>query len=147
MEIAGHNGAGKTTCYETFLRHAMPPQVVRHINPDEIEKDIRADLAGSNLSDLEFSRMAQQEAERMRNIELEGGSNFSFETVGSHESKVTFLRRARDLGYVVALLFVGPDSPEKSRDRVALRVSRGGRGQAGRFRWRHFCASQRSNRH
>jgi predicted ABC-type ATPase len=126
MVIAGHNGAGKTTCYETRLKEKVSALLGEHINPDEVEKEIRAESEPEDMTDLEFSRAAQEEAELRRNYLLEGGTSFSFETVGSHEGKVAFIKRAREAGYVVALLFVGLDSPEKSRDRVALRVTRGG---------------------
>lgn len=126
MVIAGHNGAGKTTCYNSYIKPHLSSLLEEHINPDEVEKEIRVDLGPGAMTDIEFSGAAQREAESRRNSLLAGGSNFSFETVGSHEGKVAFIRQARDAGYVVALLFVMLDSPEKSRDRVALRVRRGG---------------------
>jgi len=128
--IAGHNGAGKTTCYERHLKAVVGGILEEHINPDEVEKDLRAVPGLGALSDQAFSRMAQEEATRRRHSLLDGGSSFSFETVGSHEEKVAFIRKARDAGYMVALLFVGLESPEKSQERVALRVRRGGHNVA-----------------
>lgn len=123
--IAGHNGAGKTTCYRIYLADNLPIPL-EHINPDEIEKEIREALSDSGLSDEEFSELARAEADQRRRDLLEGDESFGFETVGSHPSKVDFIREARARGYVVALLFVGLDSPETSMARVAFRVSRGG---------------------
>lgn len=53
---------------------------------------------------------------------------FSFETVFSDPAgdKLNFLAEAVSRGYFVVLLAVGLDSPEKSKERVALRVSRNG---------------------
>lgn len=126
LVIAGHNGAGKTTCYETRLKPQLEPLLSAHINPDEVEKEMRAALGPNALTDKEFSLLAQTEAEQMREDLLDGGESFSFETVGSHISKVEFIQRARRQGYVVGLLFVGLESAEKSQERVAARVSRGG---------------------
>lgn len=128
--IAGHNGAGKTTCYERHLKATVGRILEEHINPDEVEKEIRAACAGSAMSDEAFSLAAQEEATRRRHSLLDGGSSFSFETVGSYEDKVAFIRKARDAGYMVALLFVGLESPEKSQARVELRVTRGGHNVA-----------------
>jgi len=99
---------------------------MEHLDPDAIEKKIRDTWIGPPLSGLEFSLAAQQEADQMRSVLLEGGSSFSFETVGSHPSKVEFMKRARANNYVVALVMVGLDSPEKSRERVAQRFAAGG---------------------
>lgn len=124
--IAGHNGAGKTTCYRAYLAGHLPVSLEHHINPDDIEKEIREAWFGSKLSGEEYSELARHEADQRRRDLLNGDVSFGFETVGSHLSKVDFIREARERGYVVALLFVGLDSPEKSKARVAIRVSRGG---------------------
>lgn len=126
LVIAGHNGAGKTTCYETRLKPQLETFFVAHINPDEVEKEVRAAHALGAMTDEEFSLQAQTEAEQMRGDLLDSGESFSFETVGSHISKVEFIQRARRQGYVVGLLFVGLESAEKSQERVTARVSRGG---------------------
>lgn len=126
--IAGHNGAGKSTCYRKYLREKIAPLIGNHIDPDAVEREIRADLQGESLSDDEFSRLAQDEANRLRRLLLDNEVSFSFETVFSDEigDKVRFMADASSRGYVVALLAVGLDSPEKSKARVALRVQRGG---------------------
>lgn len=128
LVIAGHNGAGKSTCYQRYLRDAMAPYLSEHIDPDAIERGIRAEWAGEPLSDEEFSRLASQEANILRRMYLDSGRAFSFETVFSDPvgDKVGFLQEAVRRGYFVVLLAVGLNSPEKSQARVALRASRGG---------------------
>lgn len=130
MVIAGHNGAGKSTCYRKYLCGTLGEHIQEHIDPDEVEREIRADLAGTPLSDKGFSRLAQVEAEKLRKMYLENGISFSMETVFSDPvgNKLHFLEEAVSRGYFVVLLGVGLDSPEKSQARVALRVSRGGHG-------------------
>jgi predicted ABC-type ATPase len=128
MVIAGMNGAGKSTCYRQFLKEVLAGRIDAHIDPDEIEKSVRKDLADAPLSDREFSKRAQQEGNLQRWMHLDSQINFSFETVFSDPvgDKVAFIEEARKRGYVVVLLAVGLCSPEKSGKRVALRVSRGG---------------------
>jgi predicted ABC-type ATPase len=51
--------------------------------------------------------------------------SFSFETVMSHPSKVTFLERARSNGYRTYLYFVATDSPDLNVLRIQNRVAQG----------------------
>lgn len=106
----------------------MEPYLKNHIDPDAIERKVRAEWRGDLLSDDDFSLMAREEAKRLRSMYLENGIAFSMETVLSDPvgDKVRFLQEAVRRGFFVVLLAVGLKSPEKSQDRVALRVSRGG---------------------
>jgi predicted ABC-type ATPase len=52
--------------------------------------------------------------------------SFSFETVMSHRSKITELKKAKDIGYKTYLYFVCTDNPEININRVANRVEKGG---------------------
>lgn len=126
--IAGHNGAGKSTCYRKYLHEVVAPHIQEHIDPDAIERGIRADWTGAPQSDLEFSMLARDEARKLRMMYLENEIAFSLETVFSDPAsdKLAFLEEAVRRGYFVVLLAVGLDSPEKSKERVALRVSRNG---------------------
>lgn len=126
--IAGHNGAGKSTCYRLFLKDRIGALTETHLDPDQIEQSIRQEWEGEHLSREEFSRLAMKEATSERNRLLDSGSNFSFETVFSDEyrDKLQFMEKAREKGYFVVFLFVGLDSPEKSRARVTARVQKGG---------------------
>jgi predicted ABC-type ATPase len=126
--IAGHNGAGKSTCYRVYLQGGFGPLTERHIDPDAIENEIRLEWEGEPLTRDGFSRIAMEEAEQERKLLLEGGASFSFETVLSdpYREKLRFIEEARRRGYFVVLLFVGLASPEKSLERVTARHQRGG---------------------
>lgn len=130
MVIAGHNGAGKSTCYREFLANTLGKYIEEHIDPDAIERAIRADFfeSGETLTGDESSLLAQTESNRLRQQCFDSGISFSFETVLSDPvgNKVAFMKKAVENGYLVALLAVGLDSPEMSRKRVDLRVRRGG---------------------
>lgn len=126
--IAGHNGAGKSTCYRVYLQHSIGKLTETHIDPDKFEREIRQGWTGVAKSNDEFSLMAMKEATQERQRLLEGGASFSFETVFSdqHGDKLHFMQDAQRRGYYVVLLFVGLDSPDKSRARVTARHQRGG---------------------
>lgn len=128
MIIAGHNGAGKSTCYRKYLRELLEQTLEEHIDPDAIEREIRADWLGPQLTDKDFSRMASEEAGRRRKTYLDNEVSFSMETVFSDPvgDKLGFIEDAIRRGYFVVLLGVGLDSPQKSAERVAARVARGG---------------------
>ena len=51
---------------------------------------------------------------------------FTIETVMSHESKLDFMRAARDHGFRIYLYYISTSSPEINVGRVATRVIRGG---------------------
>ncbi|WP_079408677.1 zeta toxin family protein [Paenibacillus ferrarius] len=67
-----------------------------------------------------------RDAELVRNVLLERGVSFSFETVFSHPSKVDFILKTKQLGYFIDLIFVATLDPSINIDRVARRVSQGG---------------------
>lgn len=128
--IAGHNGAGKSTCYRSFLAATLGQHLDQHIDPDEVERDIRAGMSELAIEKTDdwFSAQAQQESNRLRERYFADRIPFSFETVLSDPvgDKVEFIRQAAASGYLVVLMAVGLDSPEKSLQRVRLRVQRGG---------------------
>ena len=58
----------------------------------------------------------------------EAGEDIAFEAVSSSPSELALMRRAKELGYRVTLYYVCVASPEICKQRVALRVTQGGRG-------------------
>lgn len=126
--IAGHNGAGKSTCYKEYLRDDLDGYLSYHIDPDAIEREIRTEWPGPQLTDDEFSLRAAQEATRRRLNYVKDGVSFSLETVLSDPfgDKLGFMTEAVACGYFVVLLAVGLDSADKSQERVLRRVALGG---------------------
>lgn len=126
--IAGHNGAGKTTIYHERISKALAGFLAEHINPDVIERAITRDLRKQGLSKKELEQLASEEAARLRQQYLDQEINFSFETVLSDpvQDKVQFMAKAIQRSYMVVLMGVGLDSIEKSKERVAIRHSKGG---------------------
>jgi predicted ABC-type ATPase len=65
-------------------------------------------------------------ADFIRHKMLLSGSSFSFETVFSHSSKVSFIQSANDAGYKTYLYFIATTDPVVNLERVKNRVQKGG---------------------
>ena len=113
VALAGSNGAGKSTFFETFLSDCG----LRFINADIIAKGLEitayeaAELAASIRSSLVTHR-----------------ESFIFETVLSDPvgDKVDTLAKYSDAGYTVVLIFIQLHEVGESIRRVAMRASQGG---------------------
>ena len=113
VALAGPNGAGKSTFYGAHLRSAG----LRFVNADRLARELQLDA-------YDAARLAAAVREEL----VEQGERFFFETVFSDPvgDKLAFLQRAVELGYWVALCFIGLDSASLSGERVAMRVTQGG---------------------
>jgi len=72
------------------------------------------------------SYLASALVEAMRNMLLMKKVSFTFETVMSHESKVDFLRLAKNQGYRTYLYYIATEDSEINISRVENRVNKGG---------------------
>lgn len=116
--IAGPNGAGKTTASYTVLPEIL--KVKQFVNADEIAKGI-SPFDPESVA-FEAGRLMLNRIEEL----MEAKSDFAFETTLSTKSYVSFIKKARELGYKINLLFFWISSPELAKQRVAKRVSEGG---------------------
>lgn len=111
--LAGSNGAGKSTFYESFLADSG----LRFVNADvlALALAVSAYEAAGMASSLRAALVAQRES-------------FIFETVLSDPvgEKVDQFASYAALGYTVVLIFIQIDSPDQSIQRVAMRASQGG---------------------
>lgn len=113
IALAGSNGAGKTTFFDSFLADAG----LRFVNPDVLAHAL-------GVSPYEAGDLAAA----IRSALVQRRESFVFETVLSDPvgDKVETLASYAALGYTVVLIFIRIDSPEESIRRVAMRVSQGG---------------------
>ena len=113
IALAGSNGAGKSTFYETQLASLGWP----FINADQLAKEL-------NLDPYTAAELAKQKRAKL----VEQKASFIFETVFSDPvgEKVRFLQDASNSGYHVILSFVAIRDPETSIQRVGMRRSQGG---------------------
>ncbi len=116
--IAGCNGAGKTTASFTVLPEML--NCKEFVNADEIAKGLspfQPDKASFEAGRIMLNRI---------NDLLNSGKDFAFETTLSTRSYVSFIKKAKQLGYKVTLLFFWLDSPATAKERVKYRVIHGG---------------------
>lgn len=113
LALAGSNGAGKSTFYESFLAESG----LRFVNADALS-------ASLNVSAYEAAELASS----LRSALVAQRESFIFETVLSDPvgEKVDQLSTYSALGYTVVLIFIQIDSPDESIRRVAMRASQGG---------------------
>lgn len=116
--IAGCNGAGKTTASKTILPKSL--LVKEFVNADEIAKGL-SPFNPEGVA-IEAGRLMLRRIDDL----LEMGESFSIETTLATKSYINLVRKAREKGYVVHLLFFWLDSIELAKRRVADRVASGG---------------------
>ncbi len=114
--LAGGNGAGKSTFYQTQLATMGLP----FINADRIAEELFPESAESHSYD------AAKIAAYMREQLITQGESFCFETVFSHPSKIDFLAQAKANGYEIVLVFIHLDDVNLNQARVVQRVAEGG---------------------
>lgn len=119
--IAGPNGSGKTETTKILrTRHDWGDGLVE-INPDNIAQERFGDW-----NDPGAVMKAARLADEMREECLAKKQGLLFETVLSTPEKVEFIRRAKEAGYFIRLVYVATESTEINRLRIAWRVDQGG---------------------
>lgn len=134
--IAGPNGAGKTT----FAREFLP-------NEAGCPHFVNADLIAAGLSpfapDVAAVKAARIMLESITELEQRGES-FAFETTLSGLIYARRIRRWREAGYHVTLIFLSLPNPQMAIDRVAERVRQGGHDVPSDVIRRRFTAGLRN---
>ncbi|GAA4451891.1 zeta toxin family protein [Nibrella saemangeumensis] len=116
--LAGPNGAGKTTAAYTLLPEVL--HCYEFVNADEIARGL-SPFQPDTVA-FEAGRIMLQRIDHL----LQQRVDFAFETTLSTRSYVHTIRRASELGYDVTLFYVWLQSVELAKERVAIRVSKGG---------------------
>lgn len=111
--LAGPDGAGKTTFFETFLQDCG----LDFVNADRF-------TAAMGIPNAEAVKVADAVRQQL----LAEGRSFITETVFSDPvgAKIQLLRDAIANGYHVTLLYIGIASPQLSEARISQRVGGGG---------------------
>ncbi|MBS9778840.1 MAG: zeta toxin family protein [Campylobacteraceae bacterium] len=116
--FAGVNGAGKSIFYVNQLENNS--FYGARINSDEIVKEL-----GDWKSSKDQNR-AGRLAIKLRNKYINDGIDFNIETTLSGKSIVRFIKKAKEKNYTIHLFYVGLDSVELSKQRVAIRKAKNG---------------------
>lgn len=115
--IAGPNGSGKSTIFEELGFLGIRTSVF--LNPDVIAKSLEGP---DNTRDYRAGREALERCRRY----IDNGETFTRESTLSSSEILNTMRRAKEAGFTVNLVFVGVESVAYSIDRVAKRVRSGG---------------------
>jgi predicted ABC-type ATPase len=116
--ISGCNGAGKTTASLRVLPGVLDCK--QFVNADEIARGL-SPLDPDSMA-IEAGKLMKARAEQL----LEGEENFAMETTLSARTYIKLIKRAREKGFQVQLIFFWLKSPETAITRVAQRVQEGG---------------------
>jgi predicted ABC-type ATPase len=120
--LAGPNGAGKSSLYRAAVLDGLIPSEAEFVNADLHERDHLQHISDPQ----QRSEAARDWADSRRAALIAQGSSFVSETVFSHPSKITLIQEAQRAGFLVVLLVVCMDNPERLLARVKQRVSEGG---------------------
>lgn len=116
--IGGVNGAGKSTLYQSIPNmHNM-----LRVNTDEILREFGD---WRNMADI---LKAGKIAVGLINEYFSDGVSFNQETTLCGKTIEKNIQKAKKLGYIVELHYVGVDSVDIAKSRVLDRVSKGGHG-------------------
>lgn len=116
--IAGPNGAGKTTASYTIL-----PEIFKcdeFVNADEIARGL-SPFSPDDVA-LQSGRMMLLRISEL----LKNNKSFAIETTLSTKSYTSLIRKAKNQGYKITLLFLSLNSIELAINRVSVRVKEGG---------------------
>jgi predicted ABC-type ATPase len=116
--IAKCNGAGKTTAAFNLLPNVF--EAVEFVNADEIARG----LSPLNIEGVAF-QASRIMLERIKQL-INEKESFAFETTLSGLSYFNYIKEAKVAGYNIIFFFVYLDSIELAKNRVAIRVSKGG---------------------
>ncbi|WP_342596730.1 zeta toxin family protein [Cyanobacterium aponinum UTEX 3222] len=116
--ISGANGSGKTTCAMTILPQFL--QIMEFVNADEIAKGIspfNPESVAIQAGKIMLERLDLLTSQK---------KDFAFETTLSSRHYARFLRKCRQMGYRINLLYFWLQCPELAISRVKRRVESGG---------------------
>ncbi len=116
--FAGVNGAGKSTLYAT--KHVSAKEY--RVNTDEILRNL------GDWRDTSLLAKAGKEAVIRIKEYFEKECSFNQETTLCGHSILRNIKKAKELGYVVEMHYVGVESVELAKKRIAHRVEHGGHG-------------------
>lgn len=116
--FAGVNGAGKSTLYNTSqFKNTLP-----RVNSDEILKTF-----GDWRNEFDAMK-AGKLAVKMIDEYFKSEKSFNQETTLCGHSIFKNIRRAKEQGYLVEMFYVGLQSSLLAKERIAIRVKKGGHG-------------------
>lgn len=132
--IAGVNGAGKSTIYQKKKREFLKD--MKRVNADEILRTFSDDWQNP----ANIVRSGKEAIKLLREC-LANKITFNQETTLTGHSLFSNINKAKNAGYNVELFYVGLDSAEIAKARIAYRVTKGGHGVSDQDVERRYIAS------
>lgn len=118
--FAGVNGAGKTSIYKSIYYNENKDE--KRINTDEMVARI------GSWKDANLQVKCAREAVRLIKRYLEEGISFNQETTLCGNSIIKNIKSAKEKGFYVVMNYIGVGNKEIAKERVRIRVSKGGHG-------------------
>ena len=118
--FAGVNGAGKTSIYESIYYK-------ENINEKRINTDEMVARIGS-WQDNNIQMKCAREAVKLIKKYIDEGISFNQETTLCGKSIISNIKLAKERGFYITMNYIGVESVDIAKERVVLRVSKGGHG-------------------
>lgn len=118
--FAGVNGAGKTSIYKSIYYEKNKNE--KRINTDEMVSRI------GSWKDNNLQIKCAREAIKLINNYIKNDISFNQETTLSGKSIVRNIKKAKEKGFYVVMNYIGVDTPDIAKERVKIRVLKGGHG-------------------
>ena len=118
--FAGVNGAGKTSIYESIYYTENKEE--KRINTDEMVARI------GSWQDKNLQIKCVREAVKLIKEYISEGISFNQETILCGKSIIKNITLARENGFYIVMNYIGIDNTEIAKERVRIRVSKGGHG-------------------
>lgn len=131
--FAGVDGAGKSTFYIKQLENFNFCGI--RISSDEMAKEL------GDWKNQKVQIRAAKLALKLRKHYLQRGADFNIETTLSEKSIVKFIKKAKKDGYYITLYYIGLNSIELSKQRVAIRTAKNGHSVDGAILERRYKQS------
>ena len=120
--VAGPNGSGKSSVYRDADLE-WEGRSVWIVNPDQLAARIR-DVEGMALGEANLAAVVRIETWLDASIDVH--KTVGVETVLSTSKYRRLVEKAKALGFHIWMIYVVLDSPERSIERIKLRVAKGG---------------------
>lgn len=114
--IAGANGSGKSTLASELL----PSENLEFLNADEVAKEICPEHIESVK--IQAGKIVLEKLDSL----LNSGKSFAIETTLSGKNHIKTIKKAKDLGYKVVLIYSYLNNPDFCENRIKVRVLSGG---------------------
>lgn len=118
--FAGVNGAGKTSIYKSIYYNENIDE--KRINTDEMVSRI------GHWQDNNLQIKCAREAIKLIKKYIVEGISFNQETTLSGKSIISNIKLAKEKGFYVTMNYIGVKSVDITKERVAIRVRKGGHG-------------------